>query len=316
MESKDRTIAEQKQQLAHQTELEHQLAEFRKKEELYLSTLNSMQMKDDQLRKELAMEREKRKENERVMADLKQTSEQMKTEVARKERFFVSSDTIVAFSPNHCRVSGSTVTRINTNNWAGCFTKPVSKGIHRLSIRTQAEYVMFGVCDAAVYPQFLTSATYQSPKAALMYNYNGYLFSAGNSRGQNTIPQKGQEGVDYNQSAKDPGFVSAPTCSGCVESGESLSWSLIRKEGLTILGDGILSIFNPGQEWSAEADLEKRTLHFFIDGVQQPLHFISIPVPLVFAIDSSSKDIPIEITFWGEETQSHVTFQGTGHNLG
>ncbi|KAK2957272.1 hypothetical protein BLNAU_7650 [Blattamonas nauphoetae] len=71
-----------------------------------------------------------------------------------------------------------------------------------------------------------------------------------------------------------------------------------------------------GQEWSAEADLEKRTLHFFIDGVQQPHHFTDIPVPLVFAIDVHTKDIPIEITFWGEEQQSHVIHQGIGHNLG
>ncbi|KAK2950120.1 hypothetical protein BLNAU_14922 [Blattamonas nauphoetae] len=72
----------------------------------------------------------------------------------------------------------------------------------------------------------------------------------------------------------------------------------------------------PEQEWSAEADLEKRTLHFFIDGIQQPHHFINIPVPLVFALDVLTKNVPIEITFWGELKQSSVTFEGTGHNLG
>ncbi|KAK2961701.1 hypothetical protein BLNAU_3138 [Blattamonas nauphoetae] len=70
------------------------------------------------------------------------------------------------------------------------------------------------------------------------------------------------------------------------------------------------------QEWSAEADLEKRTLHFFIDGVQQPHHFINIPVPLVFAIIPSVEGVQIEITYWGEEDRSHVTYQGEGHNLG
>ncbi|KAK2955229.1 hypothetical protein BLNAU_9781 [Blattamonas nauphoetae] len=76
------------------------------------------------------------------------------------------------------------------------------------------------------------------------------------------------------------------------------------------------TILRGGQEWSAEADLEKRTLHFFIDGVQQPHHFVNIPVPLVFVIDVHTKDGSVEITHWGEEKQSHVTFRGTGHNLG
>ncbi|KAK2953966.1 hypothetical protein BLNAU_11068 [Blattamonas nauphoetae] len=70
-----------------------------------------------------------------------------------------------------------------------------------------------------------------------------------------------------------------------------------------------------GQEWSAEADLERRTLHFFIDGVQQPHHFRNLPVPLVFAIEVLTKDIPIEITFWGELMKSHVMHQGIGHKL-
>ncbi|KAK2956292.1 hypothetical protein BLNAU_8856 [Blattamonas nauphoetae] len=199
-------------------------------------------------------------ENERVIAELKPTIQQTRTKVARKEEFFVSSNIIVAFSPEHFRVSGSTVTRINSQSWAGCFTKPVSKGIHRLSIRTQANCVMIGVLDAAEYPEYLTREVYRSSKAAMMNTSNGYLGSAYKPVGQNTPPQE-------------------------------------------------------GQEWSAEADLEKRTLHFFIDGVQQPHHFINIPVPLVFAIDACVKDVPIEITFWGE-TQSHVTFEGTGYNLG
>ncbi|KAK2954594.1 hypothetical protein BLNAU_10445 [Blattamonas nauphoetae] len=74
----------------------------------------------------------------------------------------------------------------------------------------------------------------------------------------------------------------------------------------------------PEQEWSAEADLENMTLHFFVDGVQQEHHFATIPVPLVFAIQAgtSSKDIPIEITFWGKLKKSSVTFKGTGRNMG
>ncbi|KAK2948603.1 hypothetical protein BLNAU_16502 [Blattamonas nauphoetae] len=102
---------------------------------------------------------------------------------------------------------------------------------------------------------------YKSPKAALMYNANGGLYTAGRGIAFNTRPQK-------------------------------------------------------GQEWSVEADLEKRTLLFFFDGVQQPHHFVNIPVPLVFAIDACFKDVPIEITFWGELKKSSVTYQGTEHNMG
>ncbi|KAK2947301.1 hypothetical protein BLNAU_17777 [Blattamonas nauphoetae] len=71
----------------------------------------------------------------------------------------------------------------------------------------------------------------------------------------------------------------------------------------------------PGQEWSAVADLETRTLHFFIDGVEQRHIFTDIPVPLVFAIDVLWKDVPIEITFWGEVTKSNVTHKGPGRKL-
>ncbi|KAK2947384.1 hypothetical protein BLNAU_17704 [Blattamonas nauphoetae] len=190
-----------------------------------------------------------------------QTIEAMKTEEARKEELFVSSNNLVAYSPHRYRMNGLTVTRINSEGWAGCFTKPVSKGIHRLSIKTKVQMVMIGVLDAAEYPKFLTAHVDKSPKAAMMYNLDGQLCSAGKYHAQNTIPHN-------------------------------------------------------GQEWSAEADLEKRTLHFFIDGVQQPHHFVNIPVPLVFALDVHNKDGAVEITHWGEETRSHVTFQGTGHNLG
>ncbi|KAK2956596.1 hypothetical protein BLNAU_8436 [Blattamonas nauphoetae] len=90
-------------------------------------------------------------------------------------------------------------------------------------------YLPLGVCDVAEYPKHLSSAVYSSPKAALMYDCDGFLYSAG-------------EPLDHNCRPRDL------------------------------------------QEWWAEADLEKRTLHFFIDGVQQQYHFINIHVPLVFAI--------------------------------
>ncbi|KAK2947341.1 hypothetical protein BLNAU_17728 [Blattamonas nauphoetae] len=155
---------------------------------------------------------------------------------------------------DHFRVSESTVTRINSDSWASCFTKPVSKGVHRLSIKnTGTQGITIGVCDVAEYPTFLTTNVNSSPNAAMMLNFDGSLCTAGKYLAQNTPPQN-------------------------------------------------------GQEWSAEADLEKRTLHFFIDGIQQPHFFINIPVPLVFAIDTYSKNVPIEITFWGGEDQSHVTF--------
>ncbi|KAK2954079.1 hypothetical protein BLNAU_10896 [Blattamonas nauphoetae] len=58
------------------------------------------------------------------------------------------------------------------------------------------------------------------------------------------------------------------------------------------------------------------SLHFFIDGVQQPHHCINIPVPLVFALSVYHMDVTVEIMFWGELKRSNVTFQGTGHTLG
>ncbi|KAK2948596.1 putative Protein kinase domain containing protein [Blattamonas nauphoetae] len=215
----------------------------------------------EKLRKDLATKTPKPTKNARGPPPAQQTVQKTKTELPAPSKPHVASDVLVAFSPEQFIVSGSTVTRINSGiGWAVCFTKPVSKGIHRLSIDTIAKYVMIGVCDAAEYPKHLTSAVYKSPKAALMHNFDGYLYTAGNNLVQNTKPQS-------------------------------------------------------GQEWSAEADLEKRTLHFFIDGVQQQHHFINIPVPLVFAIDVGMKDVPIEITFWGELKQSSVTFEGEGHNL-
>ncbi|KAK2958714.1 hypothetical protein BLNAU_6217 [Blattamonas nauphoetae] len=268
LEMKEHTIEEQKQQLDVQrqklsesekkkAQLEEEKAEWMEERKTHLSTIQSLQKENEQLRSELASKTQKLEENERVIEEQKQTIQQTKTEVARKEPI-VASDVIFAFSPTHFRVSGSTVTQL-IGGWTGCFTRAVSNGIHRLSIRNVATKVMIGVLDAMEFPKHLTTAVYTSPKAAMMYN-NGCLWSACKQLARNTRPQ-------------------------------------------------------PGQEWSAEADLEKRTLHFFIDGVQQKHHFINIPVPLVFALDVHSHGTQVEITFWGE-TQSHVTFEGTGHNLG
>ncbi|KAK2957911.1 hypothetical protein BLNAU_7087 [Blattamonas nauphoetae] len=249
------------------TKLEKENLELLEKEKTHLSMNLSLQkekeqiqQENDQLRSELANKTLKLEEKEKILIQTQQTFQQMKAEVARKEQFFVSSEIIVSFSPNHFRVSGSTVTRINSTAWAGCFTKAVSKGIHRLSIKTNA-YVLIGVIDAAKFPHFKTKGTYTSSRAAMINNLSGFLLSANRKVALNEIPRK-------------------------------------------------------GQELSAEADLGKRTLHYFIDGVQQTHHFVNIPVPLVFALDVYNKDAQIEITFWGEEKQSHVTVQGTGHNLG
>ncbi|KAK2950571.1 putative Protein kinase domain containing protein [Blattamonas nauphoetae] len=202
---------------------------------------DQIQKENEQLRSELARKTQKLEENERVIAELKQTIPQMNAEVPTRSQPNITSDVIVAFSPEHYRVSRSTVTRINATGWVGCFTKPVSRGIHRLSINNEPDGVMIGVCDAANYPKYLTKEVYNSTKAAMMCNNGGSLYSASTISALNTPPKK-------------------------------------------------------GQEWSAEADLEKRTLHFFIDGVQQKHHIINIPVPLVFAIDASHKDESIEIT--------------------
>ncbi|KAK2963717.1 hypothetical protein BLNAU_1283 [Blattamonas nauphoetae] len=255
----DSSFTEQKQEPVSQTELEREVAILRADKDAFVSTLISLQKEKDQLRSELAKQTRKLEEMEMSLTQAHPTIEEVQTERART-RPIVASDVIVAFSQSHFRMIGPSIIHIS-EGWESCYTKPVSKGIHRLSIRTMTAHALLGVCDAAEYPNYLTSAVFQSQKAAMMYSFDGNLMSAGKNLVQNTKPQK-------------------------------------------------------GQEWSAEADLEKRTLHFFIDGVQQQHHFINIPVPLVFAIDVKEKDIPIEITFWGELKQSHVTFEGTGHNLG
>ncbi|KAK2950578.1 hypothetical protein BLNAU_14470 [Blattamonas nauphoetae] len=235
-------------------ESERKIAQLEKK-------ATKLENENKQLRSELASKTSKPAENVRGPPSAQQSVQQTKTEVARKGQI-VASDVIVAFSPDHFRVSGSTVTQINSNfAWVGCFTKPVSNGIHRLSITTESDSVNIGVLDAAEYPKHLTKATHTSPKAAMMSNGSGHLCSAGRAIVQNTPLQK-------------------------------------------------------GQELSAEADLEKRTLNFFINGVQLHHYFINIPVPLVFAIEALHKDDPIDITFWGELKDSSVTFGGTEHDLG
>ncbi|KAK2947332.1 hypothetical protein BLNAU_17719 [Blattamonas nauphoetae] len=219
------------QQISNQQEREKaEWTEKMKTDFLTIQTLQKekeqIQIEKEELRSELASNSQKLEKNERSLSQAQNTIQQMKTEVARKEEYFSSSDVIVKFSHQYFRVNGYTVTRLKSNFYAGCCTKSVSTGIHRFSIKA-----------------------------------DGCLWSAHRPIVENTRPQN-------------------------------------------------------GQEWSAEADLEKRTLHFFIDGVQQPHYFINIPVPLVFAIDACSREVPIEITFWGEENQSHVTFEGTGHRLG
>ncbi|KAK2947282.1 hypothetical protein BLNAU_17758 [Blattamonas nauphoetae] len=233
-------------------QLEKEKAAWIEEKTAHLSLIQSLQREKEQMRVD----------HNRQVEDLYHTIQQMKIEAASPPQPIVASDVIVAFNPNHIRVSGSTVTQINSDQFSnGCFTKSVSKGIHRLTLKTEAEYVMFGVLDAAEYPNYLTELVSGSPKAAMMYGFDGWLLSAGKQLVRNTRPEK-------------------------------------------------------GQEWSAEADLEKRTLHFFIDGVQQQHHFINIPVPLVFAIETYWKNTLIEIMYWGELKKSNVTFQGSGHNLG
>ncbi|KAK2947524.1 hypothetical protein BLNAU_17544 [Blattamonas nauphoetae] len=230
----DQLLSSHLQLTAKCSKLEQDLTLLRAENDSFVSRIDSLQKEKEEMRVELTNQTQKLEENECV----------------------------IAFSPDHFRVNGFSVTRTNFDrSWASCFTKPVSKGIHRLSIINSASRLMIGVCDAAEYPKFLASAVQNSPKAAMMHNVDGHLWSAGKRVAQNTPPEK-------------------------------------------------------RQEWSAEADLEKRTLHFFINGVQLLHHFINIPVPLVFALDAYFNDSQIEITFWGELKESSVTFEGTGHRLG
>ncbi|KAK2941746.1 hypothetical protein BLNAU_23327 [Blattamonas nauphoetae] len=174
----------------------------------------------------------------RRVEELSQTIEQIKAD-----------NIIVTFDPTCFIMKSATVTRINTQEHAGCFTKPVLKGIHRMSLKIEDVIVLMGVIDATKYHNHLTTFVYTSPNAAMMNRNNGYLYTAGRIIAQNAVPRR-------------------------------------------------------GQEWSAEADLEKRTLHFFVDRVQQPHHFVNIPVPLVFALDVRTKKVPIPIAFWGELEQT------------
>ncbi|KAK2949708.1 hypothetical protein BLNAU_15379 [Blattamonas nauphoetae] len=204
------------------------ITSLQKEKEQLQREKEQIQQEKEQLRSELVNKSRKLEEREKNQALVQQAIQPIATEVPRMKQL-LASDVIVAFNPNHFILSGSTVRHIS-DQWTGCFTRPVSKGIHRLTIKNVGTGgIMIGVCDNAEYPKFLKSQTHNSPKAAMMGNSNGYLWTAGHA-GQNTAPQN-------------------------------------------------------GQEWSAEADLEKRTLHFFIKDVQQPHYVFNIPVPLVFALD-------------------------------
>ncbi|KAK2960270.1 hypothetical protein BLNAU_4823 [Blattamonas nauphoetae] len=240
------------------TQLEREKAEWTEERKTHLSTIQSLQREKEQIQHE---NERLRGESETRLIEMQRTMEGMKNQLDTCTRCIEANNPIVEFSPEHIRVNGSTVTRINSESHVGCFTKPVSRGIHRMSITTEMRYVTIGVIDADEYPKFFAVDVDSSPKAAMMYKDGGSLWSAGKKVAQNTKLEK-------------------------------------------------------GQEWSVEADLEKRTVHFFIDGKQQPHHFINIPVPLRFVINAYNKDVPIEITFWGEVAKSHVTIEGTGHNLG
>ncbi|KAK2942605.1 hypothetical protein BLNAU_22480 [Blattamonas nauphoetae] len=210
------------------TQLEQKKTSLLSKEKTSQSELQSLKRKKELMRIAL---------NRRV-EELSQTIEQIKAD-----------NIIVTFDPTCFIMKSATVTRINTQEHAGCFTKPVLKGIHRMSLKIEDVIVLMGVIDATKYHNHLTTFVYTSPNAAMMNRNNGYLYTAGRIIAQNAVPRR-------------------------------------------------------GQEWSAEADLEKRTLHFFVDRVQQPHHFVNIPVPLVFALDVRTKKVPIPIAFWGELEQS------------
>ncbi|KAK2957983.1 hypothetical protein BLNAU_7159 [Blattamonas nauphoetae] len=267
MESKDQTISELKQQLTNQGDLEEAAELLRADEPILTSVVRMLQKKkeesqreNDELRSELASKTQKLEENERNLTQTQKTIKEMQARLNAISKEIVASDVIVTFSPNHFRLSGSYISNIS-GKWGSCFTKPVSTGIHRLSIRTfGTSDIYFGACDASDHPTYLNRFVHGSANAAMMLKSNGSLDPTGKNEIRNLSPRE-------------------------------------------------------GQEWSAEADMEKRTLHFFLDRVQQANHFINIPVPLVFAIDTKTKDAPIEITFWGELKVSHVKNYGLGHNL-
>ncbi|KAK2948584.1 hypothetical protein BLNAU_16483 [Blattamonas nauphoetae] len=238
------------------TQLEKEATDLHDEKTKHLSMIQSLQFEKEQIQRE---NERLRGESEKRVVEMQKTMDVVRDQLDSHIGQSGAKECIVAFSPEHITVNGSTVTNIS---WGGasCFTKPVSKGIHRLSINTDATYLMIGVCDAAEYPEYLTMGVSKSPKAGMMHQ-SGFLWSADKQLVPNTKVEK-------------------------------------------------------GQEWSAEADLERRTLHFFIDGVQQKHHFKTIPIPLVFAIDVGTKDVPIGITFWGELKKSSVTFKGTGRKLG
>ncbi|KAK2950575.1 hypothetical protein BLNAU_14467 [Blattamonas nauphoetae] len=268
LESVDKLRRDHDQQQARLNQSERTIAQLEKEKAAWMeerkvlvSQVQSLQREKEQMR--VADERRAREMNHPIQLEetvrslilAQQTIQQMPTELPQRSQPIVASDVIVAFSPEHYRMRGWTVTRINSTGNVGCFTRPVSTGIHRLSITTEANDVMIGVCDAAECTNHLTDDISESPKAALM-NWNGYLISGRQYLAQNAEPEK-------------------------------------------------------GLEWSAEADLEKRTLHFFINGIQLEHHFVNIPVPLVFALNAYWEDATIGITLWGELKESSVMLSGT-----
>ncbi|KAK2940534.1 hypothetical protein BLNAU_24549 [Blattamonas nauphoetae] len=101
----------------------------------------------------------------RRVEELSQTIEQIKAD-----------NIIVTFDPTCFIMKSATVTRINTQEHAGCFTKPVLKGIHRMSLKIEDVIVLMGVIDATKYHNHLTTFVYTSPNAAMMNRNNGYLY--------------------------------------------------------------------------------------------------------------------------------------------
>ncbi|KAK2948072.1 hypothetical protein BLNAU_17019 [Blattamonas nauphoetae] len=157
MESKDRTIAQQQASFSNlqlqydrlkatfeeakgmMTQLEMEKAEWTEKRKTHLSTIQSLQREKEQIQRECER---LRGESETRLIEMQRTMENIGDGLDAHFGRLGAKDCIDAFSPEHIRVNGSSVTRINSERHVGCFTKPVSRGIHRMSITTEMRFVI------------------------------------------------------------------------------------------------------------------------------------------------------------------------------
>ncbi|KAK2943716.1 hypothetical protein BLNAU_21367 [Blattamonas nauphoetae] len=221
---------------------------------------NSKLIKElDTLKTNLQKTTQTNTEKDKTIQQLQATVSRLESQLLSLRTPPISTNVIKVFNSAHVKLENSVLTKKSADAWVSCFTKVITSGIHRLSIKTAAPHAMLGIVAPCVYPELVSKGFHSSGKAAAMYN-NGVLYTGGETTHKNCALPK-------------------------------------------------------DQIWTAEANLSKKTLHFFIGGDQQPNHFVNIPVPLVFSIGIYDLNSTITITSWTELSTSGIQYEGTGHNL-